>query len=67
LEKAEEVSIHLFFSGRAHSVRRALVDFELGALNELYGLQCGCLDRNDLIVIVGFSPFSWPQREALPR
>src|SRR5262249_25491389 len=51
LQELEEVCVDAVLEGRAHAVRRALVDLEPRVLDELRRLHGRRSDRNDLVVV----------------
>src|SRR2546430_2384378 len=51
LEEREQILVHLLLVGRAHAVRRALVDLQLRVLDQLGGEQGRGADGHDLVVV----------------
>ncbi len=51
LEEREQILVDLVLEGRAHAVRRALVDLQRGALDDLGREQGRGADRHDLVVV----------------
>jgi hypothetical protein len=51
LEEREQIRVDLVLMGRAQAVRRARIDFQCGALDDLGRKQGRGADRHDLVVI----------------
>src|SRR5262245_33565981 len=51
LEEFQQVGVDLVLLGRAHAVRAARIDLELGVLDDLRGDRRRGLERHDLVVV----------------
>jgi hypothetical protein len=50
-DECQQIRVDFVLVGRAHAVRRALINLQLGALDDFGGKERRCLDRNDLIIV----------------